>query len=83
MLELGNGSDNEHLQILELIRKLGFKTVFLVGPIFTRLNPNREWICFQDSDLARMWLYHHPVRNSIILIKGSRGIMLEKVVDTL
>ena len=83
MLELGNGSDHEHLQILELIGNLGFTNVYLIGPIFTRLNSKREWLCFQDSDLARMWLDHHPLRNSIILIKGSRGIKLEKVVDTL
>jgi UDP-N-acetylmuramoyl-tripeptide--D-alanyl-D-alanine ligase len=83
MLELGSESDHEHIRILQLISKLGFTNVFLVGPVFTRLNSERDWICFQDSDLARMWLDHHPVRDSIILIKGSRGIKLEKVVETL
>jgi UDP-N-acetylmuramoyl-tripeptide--D-alanyl-D-alanine ligase len=83
MLELGSGSDQEHLRLLELIENNKFTNVYLVGPIFTRLNSKREWLCFQDSDLARMWLEHHPVRNSIILIKGSRGIKLERVVETL
>jgi UDP-N-acetylmuramoyl-tripeptide--D-alanyl-D-alanine ligase len=83
MLELGAESDKEHLVILELIEKLGFTEVFLVGPVFTRLNTKREWLCFQDSELARMWLDHHPLTDAAILIKGSRGIKLEKLVSLL
>ncbi|MCX6243354.1 MAG: UDP-N-acetylmuramoyl-tripeptide--D-alanyl-D-alanine ligase [Bacteroidetes bacterium] len=83
MLELGSESDKEHLQVLALIDKLGFTDVYLVGPVFTRLNSKREWLCFQDSDLARMWLEHHKLQNSTVLIKGSRGIKLEKVVEML
>ena len=83
MLELGNDSDSEHLRVLDLANRLGFTEVFLVGPEFTRLNKKRENLCFHDSELARMWLEHHRVKNSTILIKGSRGIRLEKVVDVL
>jgi UDP-N-acetylmuramoyl-tripeptide--D-alanyl-D-alanine ligase len=83
MLELGNECDKEHLNILELIGKLGFIEVYLVGPVFTRLNTKREWLCFQDSELARMWLDHHRLRDVAILLKGSRGIQLEKLVDLL
>jgi UDP-N-acetylmuramoyl-tripeptide--D-alanyl-D-alanine ligase len=82
MLELGEESDIEHSNILKLIGSTGFKDVFLVGPIFTRINSNREWICFQDSTLARIWFEHHRIEGKTILIKGSRGIMLEKLFDT-
>jgi len=81
MLELGSECDKEHQDILELIEKLGFTEVFLVGPVFTRLNTKREWLCFQDSELARMWLDHHRINEAVILLKGSRGIKLEKLVD--
>ena len=83
MLELGNESDTEHLHILELLKKLGFKEVFLVGPEFTRLNTKREWLCFQDVELAHLWLDHHRVTEAEILLKGSRGIKLEKLMDLL
>jgi UDP-N-acetylmuramoyl-tripeptide--D-alanyl-D-alanine ligase len=83
MLELGSESDVEHLNILTLIGKLGFQDVYLIGPEFTRLNTVREWLCFQDSELARMWLDHHRLTGAEILLKGSRGIRLEKLVDLL
>jgi len=83
MLELGKESDEEHNNILKLLEKVQFNDVFLVGPIFTRLNTKREWLCFQDSDLARLWFDHHRLEGKTILIKGSRGIRLEKLTDTL
>jgi len=83
MLELGNECDKEHQNILELIEKLGFTEVYLVGPVFTRLNTKREWLCFQDSELARIWLDHHRINDAAILLKGSREIKLEKLVDLL
>jgi UDP-N-acetylmuramoyl-tripeptide--D-alanyl-D-alanine ligase len=82
MLELGKESEEEHNNILNLIEKSGFSDVFLVGPVFTRLNTKREWLCFQDSELARLWFDHHPLTGKTILIKGSRGIMLEKIIST-
>jgi UDP-N-acetylmuramoyl-tripeptide--D-alanyl-D-alanine ligase len=80
MLELGNECDKEHQNILDLAEKLGFTEIYLVGPVFTRLNTKREWLCFQDTELARMWLDHHRITNAAILIKGSRGIQLEKLI---
>lgn len=79
MLELGSESDAEHETILRMVEQMQFQTVYLVGPVFTRLNRKREFLCFQDADLARMWFEHHPVKDSTILLKGSRGIKLEKV----
>ena len=83
MLELGQDSDKEHLEILKIVDQNSFKQVYLVGPIFIRLNSKRENICFQDSELARIWLAHHQIENASVLIKGSRGILLEKLVELL
>ncbi|MEI7723965.1 MAG: UDP-N-acetylmuramoyl-tripeptide--D-alanyl-D-alanine ligase [Bacteroidota bacterium] len=83
MLELGNDSDKEHLQILNWIDQLQFKQVYLVGPVFTRLNVQRNNICFQDSGLAKMWFQHHRIENATVMIKGSRGIRLEKIAEVL
>jgi UDP-N-acetylmuramoyl-tripeptide--D-alanyl-D-alanine ligase len=83
MLELGENSDEEHLHMLECIAKDKFSQVYLVGPIFTRLNTKRENLCFQDTELAKMWFEHFKIENATILIKGSRGIRLEKLVEYL
>jgi UDP-N-acetylmuramoyl-tripeptide--D-alanyl-D-alanine ligase len=83
MLELGSESDKEHMEILDLIEKLGFTEVYLVGPVFTRLNKKRDWLCFQDSELACIWFGHHRLTGATVLLKGSRGIKLEKIVDLL
>ncbi len=83
MLELGRESDKEHIAILCLLEKLGLEKVYLVGPEFMRLNTKREWHCFQDSELARLWFEHHKPEGASILVKGSRGIKLEKVIEVL
>ncbi len=83
MLELGNESEAEHLNILLLIEELKFNSVYLIGPFFTRLCSRNDWVCFQDSDLASLWFGHHRIENATILVKGSRGIRLEKVVGML
>lgn len=83
MLELGNESDDEHLRILKLLEKQNLEAVYLVGPQFTRLNTKREYLCFADSELARMWFDHYKPAGASILIKGSRGIRLENIVGAL
>jgi UDP-N-acetylmuramoyl-tripeptide--D-alanyl-D-alanine ligase len=83
MLELGKESDQEHQKILDLIASKNFEAVYLVGRDLTRLNTRREWTCFQDSELARLWFEHHLFTGKTILIKGSRGIRMEKLMDVL
>ncbi len=83
MLELGNKSEKEHIYILELVKRSGFQNVYLIGPEFTRLNTEAGWHCFIDSDLARLWIEHHPFLDASIFLKGSRGMKLETLVPVL
>lgn len=83
MLELGADSENEHLNILKLLEEKEFNGIYLVGPIFTKLCKKNEWICFQDSELARLWFEHHKMKDATILIKGSRGIHMEQIAGVL
>lgn len=83
MLELGDESDNLHTYILKLLEELGFTDVYLVGPVFTAVNRKREFHCFGDNTLAKLWFEHHPLEGRTVLIKGSRGIRLETISEIL
>lgn len=77
MLELGTESDYEHQNIMELTRKLGIEG-YIVGPIFTKLSldPNKSFLSTID---AIDYFEKHPQKDALILLKGSRGIGLEKL----
>jgi UDP-N-acetylmuramoyl-tripeptide--D-alanyl-D-alanine ligase len=80
MLELGKESRTEHLKIMQLIESLGFKNVILVGKGFLQ-NNHSIYKYFEDSDLLREFLHSHKFENTFFLIKGSRGVKLEKILD--
>ncbi len=81
MLELGSYSLDEHQNILNLIEKNNLKDVILVGKDFSKQNKNYK--SFNNSDEARDYLIKNPIKNATILVKGSRGIKLEKIMDAI
>lgn len=83
MMELGKFSKVEHKKILELIHKNDFMSVILVGEEFYKAAKNSTYLLFKNSYAVAEWLKNNPVRNANILIKGSRGIKLEKVIEFL
>lgn len=84
MLELGEYAREEHQTILSLIGRVGADQVILVGPVFYQLaREDQDMRCFQDIAQAREWFRAHPVRGQTILLKGSRKIGLEQLLDML
>ena len=83
MLELGDESEKEHLTVINLLKEKNISCVFLVGPIFMDMPNSINALTFANSDEATNYLKLNPVKNTTILIKGSRGIKLEKVVEVL
>jgi UDP-N-acetylmuramoyl-tripeptide--D-alanyl-D-alanine ligase len=84
MFELEAEADREHRGILELIRSNGFESVLLCGSLFLRVRdalPNG--IFFETRDQLVEYLAQQAVDNTTILIKASRGMGLEKVVEAL
>ena len=91
MRELGAESLFEHVKVLEQLRSAGLPAC-LVGDEFKKAlevscHPERSegsptsW--FPDSESLAAWLSGHPVQGAVILIKGSRGIQMERVLDRL
>ena len=77
MLELGAVSHEEHLRIYNLCKENGINALF-VGNCFKELGIN-DMNVFSNVDEVNVYLQDHPFNNTMILIKGSRGIHLEKV----
>lgn len=75
MRELGNSSFEEHQKIIELCNELNIKTLF-IGEAFCEHNPP---LCFATVSDLNAYLQRTPIQNSLILLKGSRGIHLENV----
>jgi len=83
MFELGEYGEEEHHRIVELIKTLHFKRVILCGDLFNAVSKENEFISFRDTDSTINWLIENPVRNSNIMIKGSRGMKMERMLDHL
>ncbi|MBC3540922.1 UDP-N-acetylmuramoyl-tripeptide--D-alanyl-D-alanine ligase [Rufibacter sediminis] len=84
MLELGQESEAEHRALGEQLHQQNFAQVFLCGKEMryaAEVNPDFRY--FAEKSALEQWLTDHPVRNSHVLIKGSRGIGLETVVNLL
>jgi UDP-N-acetylmuramoyl-tripeptide--D-alanyl-D-alanine ligase len=83
MLELGDKSEEEHLKLLSEIKPLNPEKVLLVGSTFQKVSTGFNFNSFQDLGSLRDYLKAEPIKGSLILIKGSRGMALEKVYDLL
>jgi UDP-N-acetylmuramoyl-tripeptide--D-alanyl-D-alanine ligase len=81
MLELGVYAEQEHRKIVALLDQLSLP-YFLIGPVFSEITGESENV-FQSTDDFVEWIANHPIENKSILIKGSRGIRLEKIVSFL
>jgi len=83
MLELGHESLPEHSRIIETLDAMEGTEVVLVGPVFISLAKGKTIKTFSSSGEAREWLSKENLSGYTVLVKGSRGMMLEKVYDVL
>ena len=83
MLELGEYAQQEHRNILELIHEKGFKNVLLVGKQFMAIKNDFHYSAFENVGELCSYLQENPIKNGTLLIKGSRGIQLEKALQYL
>lgn len=81
MLELGSYAETEHRNILELVKSKEFDKVILIGKHFGEQNTIQDSVHFTTSDEAHEWFIKQNWKNWSILLKGSRGYKLEKVIE--
>ena len=83
MLELGEKSEEEHIKVLKAIQSGIVEKVFLVGQVFQKVSAKSGFKAFSNVDTLMEFLKSEPLKGNTILIKGSRGIRLEKVYELL
>lgn len=89
MLELGRWAVDEHLAVIYRAVKGNIPTIWLVGRYFAeaaagyQTDSTADIRLFASRDEAAAELMAHPVSGSFILIKGSHGVGLEKLLGLL
>lgn len=81
MFELGEAAAEEHQAIVDLAQSLGFIKVLLVGNHF--YETQTAFPKFQTFEDLTKHLQSHPINRGSLLIKGSRGMALERILDHL
>ncbi|WP_299801069.1 UDP-N-acetylmuramoyl-tripeptide--D-alanyl-D-alanine ligase [uncultured Maribacter sp.] len=80
MFELGESAKEEHQNISNLATSLNFEQVILVGENFYLTNTN--FIKLRNFNDLKYYLKENTLQSkSSILVKGSRGMALERVLD--
>jgi len=80
MLELGSDSRKEHRRIINLTKGLGLRVLF-VGKEFSKATDKGK--IYDSVDSLKKDLKKISIRNTLILIKGSRSLMLEGLIEFL
>jgi UDP-N-acetylmuramoyl-tripeptide--D-alanyl-D-alanine ligase len=84
MLELGEYAESEHATIMQMIQDLPFDLVVYVGKHFGdvfQASPNARM--FEHVEDACQWLRKTPLKNHTVLLKGSRSLNMEKLLEYL
>lgn len=82
MFELGQDSIKEHQNIVDLLAKSNLDKIYVVGSNFGQTKTNAKKISILNSfnDLKAL-LMDEKIENSALLIKGSRGMAMERILD--
>lgn len=81
MFELGQDAEKEHQAIADLAEEMKFEHVFLVGENFWKVQSSFQK--FKSFDDLKSTIGINLPKKGSILIKGSRGMALERVLDYL
>lgn len=79
MMELGSESIAEHQAIIELVQQYNWQQVVLVGGDYAHISHPFQY--FSSSIEARHWFQQQQFEDTYILIKGSRSMKMENILE--
>ncbi len=83
MLELGETALREHRDIVDMLAGNEPEKVILVGEMFSASAEGSGFILFRDAGEAESYLKTERIEGATVLLKGSRGIGLERLYQSL
>ena len=84
MFELGVHSKSEHQAVIDEVNSLNFSSSYYVGSHFFELAyDSSKANFFKTTESFRNQLQSLVIKDALILIKGSRGMALESILDSL
>jgi UDP-N-acetylmuramoyl-tripeptide--D-alanyl-D-alanine ligase len=81
MFELGEESSKEHQEIVDLADQCHFSNTFYVGEHFYKTDTKNKQ--FKTFETLSAYLIKKPLNDQSILIKGSRGMALERILEVI
>lgn len=81
MFELGEESAAEHVGVVQKAMQTRIAEHIFIGPEFYKQNGKINATFYKTVEDAQAGLKANPIKNSTVLIKGSRGMALETLVE--
>ena len=81
MKELGTYSEKSHSEILDFVRSREISKAFFVGTEYQKAISEKKRDFFFVVDELISFLKENPISNSTVLIKGSRSMTMEKLIE--
>ncbi|MEI7596598.1 MAG: UDP-N-acetylmuramoyl-tripeptide--D-alanyl-D-alanine ligase [Bacteroidota bacterium] len=84
MFELGNDSIDEHKAVIEKFISDTSTHTFFIGKDFLKASTDfTTCSAFEDISSFRNYIVENPILDSLILLKGSRGMKMEQLLEIL
>lgn len=83
MFELGPEAAEQHLLVAKLALKNQIDNVIFIGKNFYQFKDQFEGEFFENPTEAKAYLTDHTIKESLVLLKGSRGMALEQLLPLL
>lgn len=87
MLALGEAAESHHKELASLINTSAIDTVICCGEsmaaLHQNLSPHKQGGHFASRDAMEVTLPENLQHNDMVLVKGSRGMVMEKTVQSL
>ena len=83
MFELGIESAKEHQFILDLALQHNLNTIFIGNEFYKQKINHNKLLFFENFKIFENFLIENPINTQSILIKGSRGMALERILNFL
>src|SRR5690606_6251332 len=82
MFEMGEEAYDEHRKVVAAALSLhAARTLFVGNAFYQHRQPDAEF--YETTEAAKEALIREPIQNAWVLLKASRGMAFEKLVETL